>query len=103
MVSLSNPEIRRLKAEAQRLKAWLKVGKDGISPEFLRALDEALTHHGLVKVKFDSFKEEKKELAPKLAEKSASHLVTRVGNVVVLYRPKTRPESSENGPGAGQF
>jgi RNA-binding protein YhbY len=25
---------------------------------------------------------------PELAEKTGSHLVTRVGNVVVLYRPK---------------
>jgi RNA-binding protein len=47
-----------------------------------------LKHHELVKVKFDEFKEQKKELAPQLAEKSGSHLVTRVGNVVVLYRPK---------------
>jgi RNA-binding protein YhbY len=39
-------------------------------------------------VKFDDFKEQKKELAPQLAEKSGSRLVTRVGNVVVLFRPK---------------
>jgi RNA-binding protein len=88
MLSLSNAEIRSLKAQAQRLKATLKVGKDGLSPQFLAALDEALKHHELIKVKFDDFKEQKKELAPQLAEKSNSHLVTRVGNVVVLYRPK---------------
>jgi RNA-binding protein len=88
MVSLTNAQIRALKAQAQRLKATLKVGKEGLSPQFLRALDELLNHHELVKVKFDEFKEQKKELAPQLAERSRSHLVTRVGNVVVLYRPK---------------
>lgn len=88
MFSLSNPQIRALKAQAQRLKAILKVGKDGLSAQFLAALDDALKHHELIKVKFDGFKEQKKELAPQLAEKSGSHLVTRVGNVVVLYRPK---------------
>jgi RNA-binding protein len=72
------------------MKATLKIGREGLSPQFLAALDEALNHHELVKVKFDEFKEQKKELAPQLAEKSGSHLVTRVGNVVVLYRP--RPE-----------
>ena len=66
----------------------LKIGNDGISPQFLAALDDALKHHELVKVKFDDFKDQKKELAPQLAEKSGSHLVTRVGNVVVLFRPK---------------
>ncbi len=88
MVSLTNAQIREFKAQAQRLKATLKVGKDGLSPQFLTALDEALKHRELVKVKFDDFKEQKKELAPQLAEKSGSHLITRVGNVVVLFRPK---------------
>jgi len=86
--SLTNAQVRDLKAQAQRLKATLKIGKEGLSPSFLAALDEVLEHHELVKVKFDQFKEQKKELAPQLAEKSGSHLVIRVGNVVVLYRPK---------------
>ena len=88
MDSLTNAQVRDLKAQAQRLKATLKIGKEGLSPSFLAALDEVLEHHELVKVKFDQFKEQKKELAPQLAEKSGSHLVIRVGNVVVLYRPK---------------
>jgi RNA-binding protein len=92
MDSLTNTQVRDLKAQAQRLKATLKVGKEGLSPQFLAALDEVLKHHELVKVKFDEFKEQKKELAPQLAEKSSSHLVTRVGNVVVLYRAKPTKE-----------
>ena len=88
MVPLTNAQVRAFKAQAQRLQATLKIGKDGISPRFLAALDAALKHHELVKVKFDGFKEQKKELSPQLAVKSGSHLVTRVGNVVVLYRPK---------------
>jgi RNA-binding protein len=88
MAPLTNAQIRVYKAQAQRLKATLKVGKEGLSPQFLAALDNALKHHELVKVKFDDFKEQKKELAPQLAEKSGSHLITRVGNVVVLSRPK---------------
>ena len=88
MLSVTNAQLRDLKARAQCLKATLKVGKEGLSPQFLTALDGALKHHELVKVKFDEFKEQKKELALQLAERSGSHLVTRVGNVVVLYRPK---------------
>jgi RNA-binding protein len=88
MVLHTNAQIRVFKAQAQRLKVTLKVGKEGFSPQFLAALNDALKHHELVKVKFDDFKEQKKELAPQLAEKSGSHLVTRVGNVAVLFRPK---------------
>ncbi len=88
MVSLTHAQIRVFKAQAQRLKATLKIGKEGLSPQFLAALDDALAHHELVKVKFDAFKEQKKQLSPQLADKSGSVLVTRVGNVVVLHRPK---------------
>jgi RNA-binding protein len=89
--TLTNAQIRDLKARAQRLKATLKVGKEGLSPAFVAALDQALAHNELLKVKFDDFKEEKKTLASELAEKSRSHLITRVGNVVVLFRPKPKP------------
>jgi len=95
MLPLANREIRALKARAQRMKASLKIGKEGLSPQFLTALDHDLAQHELVKVKFDGFKELKKELAPQLAEKTGSRLVTRVGNVVVLFRPKPQPAEHE--------
>jgi RNA-binding protein len=94
MLSLSNAQVRDLKARAQRLKATLKIGKEGLSPQFFAALDEVLKHHELIKVKFDDFKEQKKELTPQLAEKSGCHLVTRVGNVVVLYRLKPQRDQA---------
>jgi RNA-binding protein len=77
-----------LKASAQRLKAVLKMGRQGLSPQFLDSVNDALSHHQLIKVKFDDLKEQRKTLAPQLAEKTGSHLVTLVGNVVVLYRPR---------------
>ncbi len=88
MSLLTNAKIRELKSQGQLLKPMLKVGKEGLTPPFLTALDEALKVHELIKVKFANLKEQKKELAPQLAEKTGSHLVMRVGNVVVLYRPK---------------
>ena len=68
----------------------LKVGKEGLSPAFLKATDDALIHHQLVKVKFDEFKEQKKELGPKLAESLTANLVMQVGHVVVLFRRATK-------------
>ena len=35
-----------------------------------------------------------KELAPQLAEKTSSHLIMRVGNVMVLHRPRPVAESA---------
>jgi RNA-binding protein len=95
MPDLTQREIRGLKARAQRIKAILKVGKQGLSPEFLKALDEALQHHELLKVKFDEFKEERHELAPELARRTGSVLVTVVGHVAVLYRPSAHAAAVE--------
>ena len=91
MEALTNAQLRTFKAQAQRLKATLKIGKEGLSANFISALDELLKHHELVKVKFDDLKDKKKALTPRLAEQVRAHLVTRVGNIVVLYRPKITP------------
>jgi RNA-binding protein len=88
---LTNAEVRGLKARAQRLEATFKVGKAGLSEGFVRSIDAAFGDHELIKVKFAQFKEDKKELAPQLAERTGSHLVMRVGNVAVLYRRRAGP------------
>jgi RNA-binding protein len=83
-------ELRELKAKAQRLKPLVKLGKEGLSEPFLAALDQALSDHELVKVKFEEFKDQKKELAPALAARVRAQIVMRVGNVVVLFRRKAK-------------
>jgi RNA-binding protein len=93
---LSNSHLRKFKAAAQHLEPMLKVGKAGLSNEFIRSVEAALSQHELVKIKFESFKEQKKELAPRLAESTSSHLIMRVGNVLVLHRPRPVEET----PGA---
>ena len=90
---LTNVQIRKFKAAAQLLEPMLKVGKAGLSDGFISTVSQALGQHELVKIKFAEFKEQKKELAPLLAEKTGSHLIMRVGNVMVLHRPKAGVES----------
>ncbi len=92
--TLTNAEKRDLKARAQRLEPVVKLGHGGMSDAFIHSLNEALTLHGLVKMKFADFKEEKKTLAPQIAERTDSTLVMQVGNVAVFYRPK--PEGGGN-------
>ncbi len=84
--SLTNAELRKLKARGQHLEPTFKVGKAGLSEGFVKSIDEAFAHRDLIKVKFVEFKEEKKTLAVELAEKTRSRLIHRVGNVAVLWR-----------------
>ena len=66
----------------------LKVGHAGVSDAFVRSLDTALLQHELVKIKFADFKDQKKELAPQIAEKTKSTMIAQVGNVAVYFRRK---------------
>lgn len=59
---------------------------------FFKELNDALERTELVKVRFADLKEEKKVLAPQIAEKSGSHFVTRVGHVAVYFRQHSDPE-----------
>jgi RNA-binding protein len=85
--------LRDLKARAQRLEPVVKLCRSGASDAFYAALHAALDHHELVKIRFEEFKDQKKALAPQIAERSASHIILRVGNVLVLYKPQLDPES----------
>lgn len=88
---LTNAQKRDLKARAQKLEPVVKLGHGGMSPTFLQGLDQALTQHGLVKMKFTDFKEERKALAPQIAAQTRSELVMQVGNVAVFFRAKHEP------------
>ncbi len=86
--SLTNAQKRDLKAQAQRLEPVVKLGHGGMSEGFLQGMNDALALHALVKMKFSDHKEEKKTLAPQIAERTGSTLVAQVGNVAVFYRAK---------------
>lgn len=90
--TLTNAQKRDLKARAQKLEPVVKLGHGGMSPAFLQSLDQALSRHGLVKMKFTDFKEERKTLTPQIAAETRSEVVMQVGNVAVFFRPKSEPE-----------
>lgn len=88
---LPNATISRLKGLAQRLDPVLALGKAGATESFIKSLADALARHELVKIKFAAFKDERKEIAPQLAEKTDSQLIWIVGHVAVLYRQQPDP------------
>lgn len=85
---LTNAEVRALKARAQREPAMFKVGRQGVSAAFVAALDEAFHHRELIKLRFDEFKEQKRELAGQIASRTRSQLLWIVGHVAVFYRER---------------
>ena len=83
---MSAPKLSELKSRAQLLKPAVKLGKAGASLELLAELGKLLDLHGLVKLRFEGFKEERKTLSKELAEKAGATLVQQVGHTAVYYR-----------------
>ena len=49
-------------------------------------IDDCLTHHELIKVKFNEFKDEKKEITDNIVNELGATLIRIIGNVAILYR-----------------
>ena len=86
--TLTGAQKRALKSRAQLLEAVIRIGQSGVTDALLQSLDNALSQHELVKVRFADFKEERKSIAPQLAERTSSALIQQVGNVAVFFRRK---------------
>ena len=75
-----------LRSQAQSIDPVVMVGHDGITEGVISALDQALTDHELVKVRFQDFKDQTRELSNELAGKTDSLLVSTTGFTAVFYR-----------------
>ena len=93
---LTNPEIRKLKAEAQRLESIERVGKGGLTASVLASIELALTTRQLIKIRFSHERDERAALAGQIAATTGAALIMQVGKVAVLYRPKPAAESAES-------
>lgn len=92
MKSLSGSQRTYLRGLAHSLRPVIQVGKNGITPELINAVDEALGFHELIKIKFVDFKEERKELSVQISEKTSSEAVGMIGNIAIFYREQPDEE-----------
>ncbi len=83
---LTGRQRKSLRGRAHRLEPVVQVGHEGVTDAVLRAVDETLTTHELVKVRLRE-PEDKKADAAALAEGTSSALCGLVGHTVILYRP----------------
>jgi RNA-binding protein len=83
-----------LKGLAHTLKPTVFVGQKGAVASVVKALDEALDKHELIKVKFVEFKEkaQKEDILAVLEQKACAERVGMIGHVATLYRQQKDPE-----------
>ena len=87
-VELSERQRRHLRGLAHGLKPVVRLGSAGLTDAVVHETARALEDHELIKVKTAGGDRDARDaLLAALADRTASALVQRIGNVAVLYRP----------------
>ncbi len=81
-----------LRSHAQNLDAVVYVGKDGFTEGVVNALDNALTCHELVKVRFSNNKDAVLEISHNLEEATKSTIIATTGFTTVFFRQDEKSE-----------
>jgi RNA-binding protein len=93
MKTLKGSEKKYLRGLAHDLKPVVLIGKEGITDGIVRAADEGLCQHELIKIKYNEYKEkeQKTPLTEKLVERTGSALIGTIGHTAILFRPQADP------------
>lgn len=92
MEPLTSSQRKSLRSQAHHLKPLVLVGKQGLTDTLVKSVDLNLDAHELIKVRFNEHKDEKKEIAAAIAERTESQLAGLIGHVAILYRQHKEPE-----------
>lgn len=90
-MSLTGKQRRYLRALGHGLAAVVQMGKEGITPALVDAVNQALDDHELIKIRIlqgalVENKTERKAAAEELARQTESQVAQVLGHVVLLYR-----------------
>lgn len=93
MKPLKGVEKKYLRGLAHDLKPVVLIGKEGITEGIVRATDEGLSQHELIKIKFNDFKEksQKEALVDSLVDRTGCFRIGMIGHTAILYRPQNDP------------
>ena len=90
---LNNRQKSHLRALANKLRADVIIGKDGLSEQVLESVDLALEAHELLKISMlKTTSLSVKEAAIEIAINTKADIVQTIGRTIVLYRKSKEPK-----------
>lgn len=92
MHPLTSSQRKTLRAKAHHLKPIVFVGKQGLTDTVVKSVDDNLTAHELIKVKFNDRKNEREDITAEIARRTGSEIAGIIGNIAILYREHPDPE-----------
>ncbi len=70
----------------------LQIGKGGVTPEYVQAVEEAIAKRELIKISIlKNCMDDPRAMAEVLAERTNSEIVRIIGRKIILYRPAKKP------------
>ena len=75
-----------LKGLAHSIKPIIIIGKDGLSEGTIDSIKIALEHRELIKIKFNSLKEQKKILSKNIEHICNACIISIIGNTLILFK-----------------
>jgi len=94
MIELTSKQRKELEKAAHDLQPVVIVGGAGVTDGLVKMVDNSLTAHELIKIKFNEYKDEKIELTNKICEETDATLVRLIGNVAILFRESEKDEEN---------
>lgn len=89
---LTSKQRAKLRGLASKEDTIFQLGKEGITENFLKAVDTALAARELIKFRvLENAMVDRKAAATEIAEATGSEVVTVIGTKIVLYRPAEEP------------
>ncbi len=92
MIELTSKQRKNLEKLAHDLQPVVIVGGAGVTDGVISMVDNSLAAHELIKVKFNEYKDEIRELTTELCEKTDATLVRIIGFTVILFREAEEEE-----------
>ena len=85
-----------LKGLAMNLNPIFQIGKESVTPEFTKGIEEALEARELIKINMlKNCLDDPREVANTLAEHTRSEVVQIIGRKIVLYRESKEKKKIE--------
>ena len=85
-MEVSSKAKKKLRAAAHSIKPSIIIGKEGASSSTIKSIDIILEIKELVKIKFNSHKDDKNTIINYIVEKLDAVVVGRIGNTAILFR-----------------
>ena len=92
MIELTSKQRKNLEKIAHDLQPVVIVGGAGVTDGLVSMVENSLAAHELIKIKFNEYKDEIRELTAELCEKCDATLVRIIGFTAILFREAEEEE-----------